>query len=223
MVLHRLLHDVGEPAGSLDRVEARVDLHGRVARDRRATALCAARRRRRGGGAAPRSPSGPAAKPASSSTASSTARSSPAGSGCTLEVVGAVRDDPSARLAHVRRVEVRDDEHRLARRRGKAAQARMTNGFETGQSSSGVSKQPSEASVSGCESTACVVAGRVECGADVVEAHRPSLAESSFNSKGACVVREAIVGTAVGRALFTCGGRRGQVRLRLGAGAAEGR
>jgi 2-iminobutanoate/2-iminopropanoate deaminase len=31
----------------------------------------------------------------------------------------------------------------------------------------------------------------------VVEAHRPSLAESAFNPKGACAVREAIVGSSV--------------------------
>jgi 2-iminobutanoate/2-iminopropanoate deaminase len=32
----------------------------------------------------------------------------------------------------------------------------------------------------------------------MVEAHRSSLAESTFDSKGACAVREAIVGTSVG-------------------------
>src|SRR5262249_59446671 len=41
-------------------------------------------------------------------------------------------------------------------------------------------------------------AGGVERGAEMVEAHAASLAESRFYSKGACVVREAIVGTAVG-------------------------
>jgi 2-iminobutanoate/2-iminopropanoate deaminase len=41
------------------------------------------------------------------------------------------------------------------------------------------------------------VTGGVERGTDAVETHRPSLAESAFNPKGACAVREAIVGTAV--------------------------
>ena len=79
-------------------------------------------------------------------------------------------------------MEVGDDERRIARSDAEQS-GNSTNGVETGQSSSGVSKQPRDASVSGCESTACGVAGGAESRAEVFEAHLASLAESKFNPK----------------------------------------
>src|ERR1700730_5242513 len=73
-----------------------------------------------------------------------------------------------------------------------------TNGFETGQSSSGVSKQPRHASDWGCDSTAWVWPR-----ARRAVRRRSRLTSGVWQSrastrKGACVVREAIVGAAVG-------------------------
>ena len=143
------------------------------------------------------------------------------GIGLALEVVRAVGDDARVRLAHVRRVEVRDDEHRLPGPRQRSAGS-MTNGFETGQSSSGVSKQPSERASR--DARARLARGRprrvrrgrgrgspAESGRVVLQLERSVRCAGSDRRHGRR------------RTLLTRDRRRGQVRVRRGTGAAEGR
>ena len=117
--------------------------------------------------------------------------------GRALEVIGAIHDDADAARPHVGRVEVGDDEYRLVG--SEAEQCRhqherirdrpvLVRRLEATEGRERLRMRQHRLRATGGN----------ERGAEVVEAHLASLAESRFSSKGACVLWEAIVGSAVG-------------------------